>query len=130
MSSSGAQTDAVDSIILGVGATESEVMLTWMSSLAIRDEYAVIAPTAEMNGEEFPESAQIIPAQQELTRVARYTNDVKITGLDPATDYTYKVGSDSHGWSTNSTFTTRSEERRVGKECRSRWEANQEKEDW
>lgn len=106
MSSSGAQTDAVDSIILGVGATESEVMLTWMSSLAIRDEYAVIAPTAEMNGEEFPESAQIIPAQQELTRVARYANDVKITGLDPATDYTYKVGSDSHGWSTNSTFTT------------------------
>src|SRR5699024_12859110 len=59
MSSSASQTDAVDSIILGVGATESEVMLTWMSSLAIRDEYAVIAPTAEMNGEEFPESAQI-----------------------------------------------------------------------
>src|SRR5699024_2661433 len=70
MSSSAAQTDAADSIILGVGATESEVMLTWMSALAIRDEYAVIAPTAEMNGEEFPESAQIIPAQQELTRVA------------------------------------------------------------
>src|SRR5699024_5836916 len=86
MSSSGAQTDAVDSIILSVGATESEVMLTWMRSLAIRDEYAVIAPTAEVNGEEFPESPQIIPAQQELTRVARYANDVRIAGFDPATD--------------------------------------------
>lgn len=101
-----AQTDAVDSVILGVGATETDVMFTWMSTLEVRDEYAILAPTADMDGDKFPQSAQKIKAQQELTRVARYANDVKVSDLEPDTEYTYKVGSDSHGWSTNETFKT------------------------
>ena len=97
---------AVKNVVLEVGATDSEVHLTWMSDLGHQYEQAIIAKASDVQGKQFPDNAQRVDAAGELTGSASRVYDATVTGLEPGTEYTYAVGSDAHGWSAPETFTT------------------------
>lgn len=106
MATASAETGDVTQPILQPGTDASQLLLSWYTEdLRIGQEEAIIAPTEEMNGEEFPEDALTIASDRSLA-VGAYSNKVELNDLQPETSYTYQVGSDKFGWSKPQTFNT------------------------
>ncbi|MBU4336524.1 MAG: metallophosphoesterase family protein [Actinobacteria bacterium] len=101
-------TDAVtvSDLVLGVGSTESERNLSWYSS-ADTTQVAQVAPTSTLVDGVFPDSATTVVASGAATTSGEYNRFATLSGLNPDTEYSYRVGSDS-GWSSTYTFATQS----------------------
>lgn len=99
----------VDRLVLGVGADETSANLNWTTP-GIAEEFVQFAPASAMTSDAFPaESATTVDARrgQIVTiRGGRYPMSAEITGLKEDTEYVYRVGSDTRGWTDAYTFDT------------------------
>lgn len=90
------------SILLGVGSDQSERRISWFTDSGVA-ESVQIAPGQH---DSMPADARTIePLERGAS--ADGTNDyvhVSVTGLEPDTAYSYRVGSDEGGWSDVQTF--------------------------
>ena len=85
------------SILLGVGSDQSERRITWFTDSGV-DEAVQIAAGAH---ETMPADAQTVEPMDRGAS-ADGTNDyvhASVTGLEPSTTYSYRVGSGEGGWS-------------------------------
>jgi hypothetical protein len=95
-------------IILGVGATESQRIVTWYSSVDT-EQTVQVAPTASLVDGEFPADAKTFSAlgSANIATSGGYNRHATISGLKEQTAYSYRVGS-GDGWSSTYSFTTQS----------------------
>jgi len=99
---------ALSSVILGVGADESQRIVTWYSS-ADTAQAVQVAPTATVVSGEFPADATTFAATggANIASSGGFNRHVTITDLDPNTAYSYRVGAEG-GWSPTYSFKTQS----------------------
>ncbi|MGI6879418.1 immunoglobulin-like domain-containing protein [Microbacterium sp. gxy059] len=96
----------ISDIVLGVGATEADRNVAWYSDMDV-PQVAQIAPADEVDGETFPASA--VTAETTATGATtsgEFFRDATFSGLEENTEYAYRVGSESTGWSDVHTFRT------------------------
>lgn len=95
-------------VILGVGAEESQRMVTWYSSADTAQVVQVVPASAVVNGT-FPTEVQSFTATGTANVVAGtgFNRHATITGLQQDTTYAYRVGAEG-GWSPTYTFATQS----------------------
>ena len=99
-----AQDDAVNTkisrIVLGIGSDATEANLAWQSK------------TNEMQYLEYwpadnPDDVTSVESPRGPYNAAIfYPHEATMTGLEPETEYVYRVGNDDRGWSEERTFTT------------------------
>ena len=95
-------------LVLGVGGDETERNLAWYSK-SNSAQTAQLARTSEVVDGTFPSSAVTVNATSGgLTTSGEYNYFATLSGLEENTSYSYRVGSDSSGWSTVQTFETQS----------------------
>ncbi|MFF5293673.1 purple acid phosphatase family protein [Paractinoplanes globisporus] len=101
-----ADTATLSSVILGVGANESQRIVTWYSSADTAQQIQV-APTAELVNGEFPASAITFAAagSANIATSGGFNRHATITGLKESTGYSYRVGSEGN-WSSTYAFKT------------------------
>ncbi|MCU1422271.1 MAG: metallophosphoesterase [Microbacteriaceae bacterium] len=95
-------------VILGVGANESQRMVTWYSS-ADTAQSVQLAPTASLVAGDFPAGAATFSATgtANIATSGGFNRHATISGLAENTAYSYRVGSDGN-WSTTYAFKTQS----------------------
>lgn len=105
---SAADTVDLTGIILGVGADESQRIVSWYSS-ADTAQSVQIAPTSEIANGEFPATAVTFTATgtANIASSGGFNRHATVTGLDASTAYSYRVGSDGE-WSNTYDFKTQS----------------------
>ncbi|WP_432977800.1 fibronectin type III domain-containing protein [Dactylosporangium sp. CA-233914] len=93
-------------IILGVGANESQRIVTWYSS-ADTAQKVQLAPTAALANGEFPDSAATFAAigGANIATSGGYNRHAVLTGLQEHTAYSYRVGTEGN-WSPVYSFKT------------------------
>lgn len=91
-------------LVLGVGSDETERKLAWYTSLNIT-QVAQLAPTSQVVNGVFPAGATTFPASGGLTTSGEYNRFATLSGLQPNTSYSYRVGSET-AWSGVYTFRT------------------------
>lgn len=89
-----------EDLMITPGPDETSLNLSWRSS-GTGTEYVQIAPA----GEDL-EAAEQVPAEQKLNSRVGQSRKATVTGLEPETAYTYRVGSDDAGWSEPAEYTT------------------------
>lgn len=96
----------ITDIVLGVGATEADRNLAWYSNIDV-PQMAQLAKAADVVDGVFPETAVTVETTDGgQTTSGEYFRDADFSGLEPNTEYAYRVGSDEAGWSTVSNFRT------------------------
>ncbi|MBT0767589.1 fibronectin type III domain-containing protein [Kineosporia sp. J2-2] len=105
-SASAADAVSVTGVILGVGADETQRMVTWYSS-ADTAQAVELAPASQVTGDVFPAGATSFSAvgAANIASSGGYNRHATITGLAENTSYAYHVGS-ADGWSKTYTFKT------------------------
>ncbi len=96
------------SILLGVGSDQSERNLSWFTDTGVGESVQV----AQGEHSELPDDAQTFE-QTERGASDDGVNDyvhATVTGLEPGTTYSYRVGSDEGGWSDVMTFVNHDED--------------------
>lgn len=99
------------SILLGVGSDQTERNLSWFSDSG-RAEVVQLAPASEVANDTMPATATTITPSDtgaSLDGMNAYFH-ATLTGLAPATAYSYRVGSEAGGWSEIRTFQTYSDD--------------------
>ncbi|GAB2465739.1 purple acid phosphatase family protein [Xylanimonas ulmi] len=96
----------ISDLVLGVGASEAERNLAWYSDLDT-EQVAQIAPAGEVVDGRFPADAVSVAATGGATSSGEYNRFATLTGLEPNTAYSYRVGAEG-AWSGVSTFRTQS----------------------
>jgi len=92
-------------IVLGVGATESQRVLSWYASTDAA-QVVQVAPTSQLRHGEFPRNATTFPATVAANSVnGGFNGHATIDGLRQDTQYSYRVGSQGK-WSPVYTFRT------------------------
>lgn len=92
--------DPVYRAILGVGADETQVNLSWRSEYS-GPESVLIHPSDDPTAER-----RFHGAESDYGALMYDSHYATVTGLQPSTSYTYRIGSDTAGWSPAHTFTT------------------------
>ncbi|GAA2327200.1 metallophosphoesterase family protein [Dactylosporangium salmoneum] len=97
---------ALTGVILGVGANESQRIVTWYSS-ADTAQKVQLAPTASLVAGDFPASAATFAAigGANIATSGGFNRHATITGLQEHTAYSYRVGTDGN-WSSTYAFKT------------------------
>ncbi|TVT06560.1 metallophosphoesterase family protein [Amycolatopsis bartoniae] len=96
----------VTGIVLGVGAKETQRVVSWYASTGAAQVVQVV-PTSKLNHGQFPRGAQTFPATVAANVVnGGYNGHATIDGLKQNTSYSYRVGS-GDSWSPVYTFKTR-----------------------
>lgn len=90
-------------IVMTVGSDETSRGITWYSNVDTAQEVQVGRATA---GGELPTTAVSFPATGGLTTSGEFNRSAVITGLAESTDYVYRVGSETDGWSQTFPFST------------------------
>ncbi|WP_432829764.1 fibronectin type III domain-containing protein [Dactylosporangium sp. CA-092794] len=95
-------------IILGVGANETQRIVTWYSS-ADTAQKVQLAPTAALVNGDFPASAATFAAigGANIATSGGFNRHATLTGLQEQTTYSYRVGTDGN-WSPAYSFKTQS----------------------
>src|SRR6201990_1578698 len=90
-----ADTTALTGIILGVGADESQRIVTWYSS-ADTAQKVELAPTAELVNGDFPPAAAPFDAigGANIATSGGFNRHASITNLKENTTYSYRVGAE------------------------------------
>ncbi|MFI5935896.1 fibronectin type III domain-containing protein [Actinoplanes sp. NPDC051494] len=103
---SAAEPATLSAIILGVGANETQRVVTWYSS-ADTAQQVQIAPTTSIANGEFPAGSKTFAALGEanLATSGGYNRHATITGLEEHTAYSYRVGTEGN-WSPAYAFKT------------------------
>ncbi|XVV10772.1 fibronectin type III domain-containing protein [Actinoplanes sp. CA-131856] len=103
---SAADTATLSAIILGVGADETQRIVTWYSS-ADTAQQVQLAPTASIVNGEFPPASATFAAvgAANIATSGGYNRHATITGLKENTQYSYRVGSEGN-WSPAYAFKT------------------------
>jgi hypothetical protein len=84
-------------IVMTVGADETERGMTWYSNLdTVQEVQLAVAPAA---GTEFPATSTSFKATGGATTSGEQRRSATITGLAENTDYVYRVGNETNGWS-------------------------------
>lgn len=100
-----ADTATLNGIILGVGANESQRVVSWYSSTGAA-QVVQVAPTSALVNGEFPAKAVTFPATVTANKVnGGYNGHATIDGLKQNTSYSYRVGAKG-AWSPAYSFTT------------------------
>lgn len=101
-----APTVNLSGIVLGVGATESQRIVTWYSS-EDTVQTVQLAPTADLVGGDFPVAAKTFAATgaANIATSGGFNRHAVLTGLAEKTAYSYRVGSEG-SWSPTYTFQT------------------------
>lgn len=96
----------LSAIVLGVGASESQRIVTWYSS-EDNGQMVQVAPTSTLVAGEFPATAQTFSATgtANVGTGNGFNRHAVITGLAENTTYSYRVGSDGN-WSPKYDFKT------------------------
>ncbi len=104
---SAAEATAPTSIILGVGASETQRIVTWYTSVDTA-QTVQLAPTTDVVNGEFPANAATFAALggANIASSGGYNRHATLTGLKEHTGYSYRVGSAADGWSPAYTFKT------------------------
>lgn len=92
-------------IVMTVGADESARALTWYTNVDTAQQVQV-APAAALVDGQLPPTATTVPATGGPTSSGEYRRSATMTGLAESTDYVYRVGSDTDGWSATYPFST------------------------
>jgi hypothetical protein len=103
---SAADPTTLSAIILGVGANESQRIVTWYSS-ADTNQQVQLAPTAQIANGEFPAGAVTFAATgaANVATSGGFNRHATVTGLQENTAYSYRVGGDGN-WSPAYSFKT------------------------
>ncbi|GIF48255.1 calcineurin-like phosphoesterase family protein [Asanoa ferruginea] len=103
---SAADPTTITSVILGVGANESQRIVTWYSSADTAQEIQV-APTAELVNNEFPANAATFDAigAANIATSGGFNRHATISSLQEHTAYSYRVGAEG-SWSPTYSFKT------------------------
>ena len=103
---SAAESTTISSVILGVGANETQRIVTWYSS-ADTAQKIQLAPTAEIVNGEFPAGARHLRRRRrgEHRPAAASTGHATISDLQENTAYSYRVGTEG-SWSPTYAFKT------------------------
>lgn len=96
----------ISDIVLGVGADESARNLSWYSS-ADTAQVAQVAPSSTLVDGAFPQTATTVAATGAMTTSGEYNRFATLSGLQPNTVYSYRVGSEGN-WSATYSFRTQS----------------------
>jgi hypothetical protein len=101
-------TATLTGVILGVGANESQRIVTWYSS-ADTSQSVQLAPTSALTAGQFPVDAPTIPATgtANIATSGGFNRHATLDGLAQDTAYSYRVGSQGN-WSPTYEFTTQS----------------------
>lgn len=96
----GAINTRISRIVLGVGSDATEANLAWQSKTSETQflEYWPTADPANITRVESPHGP--------YNSAVFYPHEATMTGLEPDTEYAYRVGSDRRGYSEQRTFTT------------------------
>lgn len=96
------------SILLGVGSDQSERNLSWFTDTGVDESVQV----AQGEHSELPDDAQTFEQTERGTSDDGQNDYVHatVTGLEPGTTYSYRVGSDEGGWSDVMTFVNHDED--------------------
>lgn len=95
-------------IVLSIGADESQRGLTWYTDQDSA-QVAQVAKKSAMTGSTFPESAATtVNGAGAATTSGEYNRKATFTGLEPNTEYVYRVGAAGSGWSSVYSFRTQS----------------------
>nr|WP_304650899.1 fibronectin type III domain-containing protein [Tessaracoccus sp. OS52] len=97
----------VSNLVLGVGETDAERNLAWYSPVG-QAHTVELARTDEIVAGEFPADATVVePDASGLSVIpGKDYHHATLTGLEPATSYSYRVGSEAAGWSDTFEFAT------------------------
>ncbi|MFC6083455.1 fibronectin type III domain-containing protein [Sphaerisporangium aureirubrum] len=96
----------VSGIVLGVGATESQRVVSWYASAGTAQVVEVV-PTSKLVKGQFPKHTTTFPATVAANTVnGGYNGHVTIDGLKKNTAYSYRVGG-AGAWSPTYSFRTR-----------------------
>lgn len=87
-----AATDKVDRLTFGIGADETQANVAWQS------------PTLGSQYLEYWKTSA--PDDKQRVESERGPHEALMTGLEPDTEYAYRVGNDRIGWTDEYTFTT------------------------
>ncbi|WIM67166.1 fibronectin type III domain-containing protein [Corynebacterium breve] len=95
-----AQSHPIYRTMLGIGQDESSATFSWRSDYA-GQEFVRVTPVDQ------PDATQQVPAYDVDAGADLFdSKHAEITGLTPATSYSYQIGSDEGGWSNAYEFTT------------------------
>lgn len=91
---------SISRIVLGIGSDATEANVAWQSrkSGAQRLEHWPANSPAAVTSVESP--------QGPYNAAVYYPHEATMTGLEPDTEYVYRVGNENRGWSKERTFTT------------------------
>ena len=103
---SAADPATLSAIILGVGANESQRIVTWYSSTDTAQQVQLV-PTAQVVNGEFPADAVTFAASgsANIATSGGFNRHATLTGLKENTAYSYRVGGEG-GWSPAYSFKT------------------------
>ncbi|WP_106847820.1 fibronectin type III domain-containing protein [Blastococcus sp. Marseille-P5729] len=100
-------TGDIQAVSLHVGEDETQRNLAWFSD-SPAPEVVMLAPTSQMEGDEFPADARVIQEVESgpvVSKLGYFYHHATIDALAPDTEYTYQLGNEQ-GWSQNYTFRT------------------------
>lgn len=96
-------------VVLGVGADETQRIVTWYSSVDAA-QGVQLAPTSSLVAGAFPASAVTVAGVggANIASSGGFNRHATLAGLAENTVYSYRVGSDTSGWSATYSFRTQS----------------------
>jgi hypothetical protein len=95
---------ALSDIVMTVGSDETERGITWYSNLdTVQEVQVAVAPAA---GAAFPSTSTSFDATGGVTTSGEQRRSATVTDLAENTDYVYRVGNDTNGWSDTYEFST------------------------
>jgi len=92
-------------LVMTIGSDETERGVTWYSDID-SPQALQVAKASDMTGTEFPTTATTFPAAGSLTSSGEQRRSATMTGLAENTDYVYRVGNVTNGWSDTESFST------------------------
>ncbi|WP_307844243.1 fibronectin type III domain-containing protein [Sanguibacter suaedae] len=92
-------------IVMTVGSDETSRGITWYSNVDTA-QVVQLAPASAVTDGSFPADAVTVPATGGPTTSGEFRRSATLTDLAESTDYAYRVGNDTDGWSATSTFST------------------------
>ncbi|MFT4084734.1 MAG: metallophosphoesterase family protein [Nocardioides sp.] len=96
----------ISDLVLQVGSDETSRSLSWLCT-EDAEEYVQYAEAADLVDDVFPSSAVSVAATRGAANTSgEYYQHATVSNLSADTDYVYRVGSDSAGWSETYSFST------------------------
>lgn len=96
----GAINTRISRIVLGIGSDATEANLAWQSKTS-ETQFLEYWPTADPTN-----ITRVESPRGPYNSAVFYPHEATMTGLEPDTEYAYRVGSDRRGYSEQRTFTT------------------------